>query len=88
MKKTTIELPEDLYKRAKIRAVQQGRTFKALVVEALKAELAEDDLAGAERLGYWANRRYLPDFDRFRRQGAYVGGTDSTEGLSEDRDRT
>jgi len=36
---TTIELPRDLYQRAKIRAVVEGTTFRALVEEALRAAL-------------------------------------------------
>lgn len=87
MKKTTIELPERLYRRAKVHAAQGGKTLKSLVVDALEAELAR--AAGRESStvqSYWANRAFLPQFDRFRREGAYATGTDSTDALSADRD--
>ena len=38
--KTTIELPDHLLRQAKILAVQQGRTLKDLMTEALRAHLA------------------------------------------------
>lgn len=86
MKKTTIELPDQLYRRAKVLAVQEGKTFRALVVDALESELARASAGGEPTERYWASRRLLPEFERFRRQGAYARGNDSTEALSEDRD--
>ena len=35
MKKTTIELPDDLYRRAKLEAAESGRKLKDLVEEGL-----------------------------------------------------
>lgn len=88
MKKTTIELPERIYRRAKILAVQQGKTFRSLVIDALEFELARSTASGTPVDDtYWANRDFQPEFDRFRREGAYAGGTDSTDALSEDRDQ-
>lgn len=37
--KTTIDLPEELVRRLKIRAVQQGKPFKRLVAELLSQSL-------------------------------------------------
>ncbi len=37
--KTTIDIPEALYKRTKIRAVETGRTLKDLVLTSLEKEL-------------------------------------------------
>jgi predicted HD phosphohydrolase len=37
--KTTIDIPDPLYRQAKIRAVQIGSTLKELVVSALRHEL-------------------------------------------------
>lgn len=88
MKKTTIELPEQLYRRTKMLAAKEGKTFRSLVVEALESELARSTAGGTrDDHAYWANRDLLPAFDRFRREGAYAAGTDSTDALSEDRDR-
>lgn len=87
MKKTTIELPEPLFRRAKVFAAREGTTFRSLIIEALESELAraETDTGTTDRK-YWVNRTFLPEYDRFRREGAYSGGTDSTVSLSEDRD--
>ena len=43
--KTTIELPDELYRRAKVAAAASGRTLKELVEEGL--ELALDTTAAA-----------------------------------------
>jgi hypothetical protein len=44
---TTIDLPEDLFRRAKIAARTRGTTFRALVIECLHAALAS--AGGPER---------------------------------------
>lgn len=40
--KTTIDLPEDVLRRAKVAAAQRRSTLKNLVVEGLEAVLARD----------------------------------------------
>jgi hypothetical protein len=45
--RTTLDLPEDLMKRAKIAAVKRGSTLRDLVAEGLRRLLAEQ--AGPER---------------------------------------
>ena len=37
--KTTIDLPDALYRRAKIRAAERGTTLRALLTESLEAHL-------------------------------------------------
>lgn len=39
--KTTIDLPDSLYRRARVRAAEQGTTLRALVVQALERNLNE-----------------------------------------------
>ncbi len=34
----------------------------------------------------WANRKLLPEYEAMMKTGAFSGGTDSTIGLSEERD--
>ena len=41
--KVTIEIPEPLYRKAKIRAVERGESLKDLFLAALQRELAEVD---------------------------------------------
>jgi hypothetical protein len=42
--RTTLDLPDDILKRAKIQAVERGSSLRQLVIDALQRELA-----GAER---------------------------------------
>lgn len=56
-------------------------------MDALESELTRATGTGDPVDRYWANRNLLPDFERYRRAGAYAGGTDSTDALSEDRDQ-
>lgn len=37
--RTTIELPDDIFKQAKLRAVQEGTSLRSLIVRALSHEL-------------------------------------------------
>lgn len=39
--KTTIEMPDELFRRAKTIAVARGQTLKRLITDALERELAE-----------------------------------------------
>lgn len=90
--KTTIDIPEPLYKRAKIRAIERGQTFKQIVLASLEAELeVPDDSAkvAEEPKSYWANRKLLPEFARLQAAGAFrpkAGERDITDLISEDRD--
>ena len=54
--KTTIDLPDALYRRAKIRAAEQGTTLRSLLMESLEAYLLEPAEPGPE----------LPQRDRIR----------------------
>ena len=42
--RTTLDLPDDILRRAKIKAVERGSTLRQLVIDALQHEMA-----GAER---------------------------------------
>ena len=41
--KTTLELPDDLFREAKIAAARQGRSLKELFTEALREKLTKED---------------------------------------------
>ncbi len=49
MKKTTVELPEDLLTAARRRAIESGSSLRALVERALRRELAAGDEGSASR---------------------------------------
>ena len=84
--KTTIDIPEPLYRKAKIRAVEQGTSLKALVLKALEHELLPKQPPTPE-VPYFARRKLNPEFKKLMESGALCGGRDSTEIISEDRDR-
>lgn len=85
--KTTIDIPDALYKKAKILAIERGQTLKQIVLTSLEAELGDDSTKVAEApKSYWANRKLLPEFKKHWESGALSGGTDSTIIISEDRD--
>ncbi len=81
--KTTIDIPDVLYKRAKIRAVETGRTLKDLVLNSLERELGPTKLP--QTTPTWANRKLRPDFEAAIHAGAFSDGTDSAVMISEDR---
>jgi hypothetical protein len=87
--KTTIDIPEALYKKAKIRAIERGQTLKQIVLTSLERELeprANSSKVAETPQSYWANRKLLPKYKAALKSGAFSGGTDSTAIISEDRD--
>jgi len=84
--KTTIEIPDPLYRQAKIQAVRNGVTLKALVLAGLEHELGLAKGSPESQRPYFARRELLPEFRRLQAAGAFQGGRDSTEMISEDRD--
>jgi len=45
--KTTIDLPRDLWRAAKIRALDEGRDLRSIMIDALKAYLKRPKGGGA-----------------------------------------
>ncbi|MCE9615517.1 MAG: hypothetical protein K8T26_14695 [Lentisphaerae bacterium] len=83
--KTTIDIPEPLYRQVKIRAAEQGQTLKAIVLASLAHELSKPAVVAEERGSYWANRKLLPAYEAAMQAGAFAGGTESTRIISEER---
>jgi hypothetical protein len=84
--KTTIDIPERLYKIAKIRAIEQGQTLRQIVLTSLERELKAPQTAQGAPASYWANRKLLPEYEAALKSEALSGGTDSSVIISEDRD--
>ena len=84
--KTTIDIPESLYRKAKIRAFERGTSLRALVVDALAREI-DPTPAGesSSRPGFFARRKLLPEYEALMKVGALAEGSDSTQAISEDR---
>lgn len=83
--RTTIELPDELYKAAKIKAVEENLSLKDLVTRGLQNELASFAGVCEPHAPYWSQRKMAPDYVRQKLNGELRGGTDSTKIISEDR---
>ncbi len=83
--KMTVELPDALFRQAKIRAVERGETMREFVMAALGRELASNR-TGEEARPYFVDRPLSPAFEKLAAEGRLRGGTDSTDALSEERD--
>ena len=81
--KTTIEIPDALYKRAKIRAVNQGTTLRRLMLEALERAMAEGP--DREQTPFLKRRNLVPEFEAALKTDAFSDGSDSTDVISDDR---
>ncbi len=87
--KTTIDIPEPLYKRAKIRAVQTGQTLKSLVLVSLSRDLELPLPGSGAGESFWERRHLLPEYDQAAKAGAFrpaSAARDITGLISEDRD--
>ena len=84
--KTTIDIPDPLYKKVKFRAIEQGITLKQIMLTSLEHTLGQPANAKPPAVQSFAQRRRLrPQFQQLRQAGALAGGVDSTVSVSEDR---
>ena len=86
--KTTIDIPEPLYKAAKIRAVERGESLKQIVLRSLDRELNATQVDNAPPVSRWARRQLLPGFARLEAAGAFAprpADRDITDLISDDR---
>lgn len=83
--KTTIEIPDELYKKAKIHAIESGLTLKQIVVASLKHELDKQIASPSTTASFAQRRKLIPSYQAALEAGAFAGGTDSTLIVSEDR---
>jgi hypothetical protein len=87
--KTTIDIPDTLYKKAKIRAIERGQTLKDIVLTSLIKELEPASAIPAAGQSFMERRKLLPEFARFEEDGAFVpspADRDITRLISDDRD--
>lgn len=82
--KTTIDIPGPLYKRAKFRCVEQGKSLRELVIASLQKELEHPAAHSTEP--YWSKRQLRPAYAEALARGDFSQGTDSGLIVSEDRD--
>lgn len=67
--KTTIDIPDALYKKVERRAVETGQTLKQIVLNSLEKELQESQRLREERASYWASRQLSPSFKHLMETG-------------------
>jgi hypothetical protein len=67
--KTTIDIPEPLLKKAKIRAIERGQSLKQVVLTALEQNLETPEKVAEAPVSYWANRKVTPEFKRLMDAG-------------------
>jgi hypothetical protein len=86
--KTTIDIPDDLYKKARIMAIEHGIRLRELMIRALSRELLIQTSTHSEKVPYWSAAELLPEYKALAESGQLDSPLDSTESISDDRDRT
>jgi hypothetical protein len=83
--KTTIDIPEPLYRKTKIRAIETGATLRQVVLDSLSKELGVATESAEDGPSFTARRKLRPGFKRLMETGDLDGGSDATAIISEDR---
>ncbi len=83
--------PEELHAKLKRTAAAHRRSVTQETIHLIETALASEESGAApltppSPVSYWANRKLLPEWDAALRAGAFSGGTDSTQIISEERD--
>lgn len=90
--KTTVEIPDDLFRAAKAAALMRGQTLKQLLTTAVEHELKGAQPAGLPGAGDRSQEARAPAFrlklEEFARQNAAAWGSEkpALQQLQEDRD--
>lgn len=84
--KTTLEMPDKLFRRAKATAAQRGQSLKQLVTVALERELA-GPASGAKTSGRKRAAAFLRELDKISRKigAAWPEGVSAVEAIREQR---
>ena len=81
--------PETLHARLKQTAAAHRRSITQETIHLIEAALSSQPAAPPTVItaqSKWANRKLLPEYEAMLATGAFSSGTDSTIGLSEERD--
>ena len=82
--------PEALHARLRQIAARHRRSVTQetihLIELAISSEEKTPSASGGSGTSYWANRKLLPEYEAMLETGAFSGGTDSTQIISEERD--
>ncbi len=86
--KTTIEIPDAMYRRAKILAIERDQTLKDFVLNALERELNSSDSTDRTEQSFWARRQWVPAYREALEAGEFrvsLGSGNATDWISQDR---
>jgi plasmid stability protein len=82
--------PEALHAKLRQIAAAHRRSVTQETIHLIEAAIAVEEKhspnAAIQNVSYWANRKLLPEFEAAIQAGAFSGGTDSTQSISEERD--
>jgi plasmid stability protein len=81
--------PEDLHAKLRQIAAAHRRSVTQETIHLIETAIAAEEKSGptsAPGQSKWAHRKLLPEYEAMLATGAFSGGTDSSLGLSEERD--
>ncbi len=80
--------PEDLHAKLRIIAASHRRSVTQETIHLIELAINAEEKASSAKSGpsKWANRKLLPEYEAMLATGAFSGGTDSTDIISEERD--
>ena len=82
--------PEDLHAKLRQIAATHRRSVTQETIHLIETAIAAETKQPSEAMGpsvsYWATRKLLPEYEEALKAGAFSGGTDSTQIISEERD--
>lgn len=82
--------PEDLHAKLRQIAASHRRSVTQETIHLLEKAISTEEqtppASGGSGASYWANRKLLPAYEEMLKTGAFSGGTDSTQIISEERD--
>jgi hypothetical protein len=85
--KTTIDIPDELYKKARIMAIEHGIRLRELMIQALSREMLIQASTKSDKKPYWSAAELLPEYKAMAESGQLDSALDSTGSISDDRDR-
>jgi plasmid stability protein len=81
--------PEPLHAKLRQIAALHRRSVTQETIHLLEKAIASEEAtpnSDGSGTSYWANRKLLPQYEALLNSGAFSGGTDSTQIISEERD--
>ena len=83
--------PEALHAKLRQIAAAHRRSVTQETIHLLETAIVAEEKAtpaasSGPAMSYWATRKLLPEYEAALKAGAFSGGTDSTQIISEDRD--